>query len=62
MTDDRVLRRLRAVPLAAGEQFASKWDFRELVEHDLIQYCRVDLCICGGITESRKVAGWCETS
>lgn len=50
-----------AVPLAAGEQFASKWDFRELVEHDLIQYCRVDLCICGGITESRKVAGWCET-
>ncbi|MCC2672220.1 MAG: Mandelate racemase/muconate lactonizing protein, partial [Armatimonadetes bacterium] len=50
-----------AVPLAAGEQFASKWDFRELVEEDLIQYCRVDLCICGGITETRKVAGWCET-
>ncbi|MGV3721094.1 MAG: mandelate racemase/muconate lactonizing enzyme family protein, partial [Actinomycetota bacterium] len=50
-----------AVPLAAGEQFASKWDFRELIEQDLIQYCRVDLCICGGITESRKVAAWCET-
>ncbi len=50
-----------AVPLAAGEQFATKWEFRELIEADLIQYCRVDLCICGGITESRKVAGWCET-
>jgi len=50
-----------AVPLAAGEQFATKWEFRELIEDDLIQYCRVDLCICGGITESRKVAGWCET-
>jgi L-alanine-DL-glutamate epimerase-like enolase superfamily enzyme len=50
-----------AVPLAAGEQFASKWEFRELIEEDLIHYCRVDLCICGGITESRKVAGWCET-
>jgi L-alanine-DL-glutamate epimerase-like enolase superfamily enzyme len=50
-----------AVPLAAGEQFASKWDFRELIEEDLIQYCRIDLCICGGITETRKVAGWCET-
>ena len=50
-----------AVPLAAGEQFATKWEFRELIESDLIQYCRVDLCICGGITESRKVAGWCET-
>jgi galactonate dehydratase len=50
-----------AVPLAAGEQFATKWDFRELIEEDLIQYCRIDLCICGGITEARKVAGWCET-
>lgn len=50
-----------AVPLAAGEQFATKWEFRELIEEDLIQYCRVDLCICGGITESRKVANWCET-
>jgi len=55
------LARHAAVPLAAGEQFASKWDFRELIEEDLIQYCRVDLCICGGITEARKVAGWCET-
>ena len=50
-----------AVPLAAGEQFATKWEFRELIEEDLIQYCRIDLCNCGGITEARKVAGWCET-
>ncbi len=55
------LARHAAVPLAAGEQFATKWDFRELIEEDLIQYCRVDLCICGGITEARKIAGWCET-
>jgi galactonate dehydratase len=49
------------VPLAAGEQFASKWEFRELIEADLIDYARVDLCIVGGITEARKIAGWCET-
>ncbi len=55
------LARQTGVPLAAGEQFATKWDFRELIEEDLIQYCRIDLCICGGITEARKVAGWCET-
>ena len=48
------------VPLAAGEQFASKWDFRELIDHDLIDYARVDLCICGGLTEAKKIAGWCE--
>jgi len=54
------LREQTAVPLAAGEQFASKWEFRELIEDDLIDYCRVDLCIVGGITEARKIAGWCE--
>lgn len=48
------------VPLAAGEQFCSKWDFRELIDHDLIDYARVDLCIAGGLTEGIKIAHWCE--
>lgn len=55
------LRQHIAVPIATGEQIASKWEWRELIERDLIDYCRVDLCICGGLTEARKVAGWCET-
>ena len=49
------------VPIAAGEQFSSKWEFRELIEEEWIDYARIDLCIAGGITESRKIAGWCET-
>lgn len=49
------------VPLAAGEQFNSKWEFRQLIEEEWIDYARVDLCIAGGITEARKIAGWCET-
>jgi galactonate dehydratase len=57
----RRLRSAMTIPLAAGEQFADKWQFRELVEGDLIDYARVDLCIVGGLTEARKVAGWCET-
>ena len=55
------LRSQMSVPIATGEQLASKWEWRELIERDLIDYCRVDLCICGGLTESRKLAGWCET-
>ena len=58
------LRRLRqqtSVPLAVGEQFDSKWTFREVIEEDLMDYCRVDVCIAGGLTEARKIAGWCET-
>jgi galactonate dehydratase len=49
------------VPIATGEQLASKWDWQQLIEGDLLDYCRIDLCISGGITEARKVAGWCET-
>jgi galactonate dehydratase len=55
-----LLREKIDVPLAVGEQFASKWDFRELIDHDLIDYARIDLCICAGITEAKKIAGWCE--
>ena len=56
----RSLRSRTNVPLAAGEQFASKWEFRELIEADLIDYARIDLCIVGGISEAKKIAGWCE--
>ena len=58
------LRRIRqqtSVPLAIGEQFDSKWAFREVIEAELLDYCRVDVCIAGGLTEAKKVAGWCET-
>ena len=55
-----VLRARTAVPLAAGEQFGSKWEFRPLLDHDLIDYCRADICIAGGFTELGKLAGWCE--
>ena len=49
------------VPIAMGEQYASKWEFRQVVEEDLIDFARIDVCIVGGITETRKIAGWCET-
>lgn len=57
----KMLRPRTSVPLAAGEQFGSKWQFRQLVEEDWIDYARIDLCIVGGLSEAMKVAGWCET-
>ncbi|MEE2944740.1 MAG: galactonate dehydratase [Pseudomonadota bacterium] len=56
-----LLRKQTAVPLAAGEQLANKWQFRNLIEGNLVDYIRVDLCIAGGITESKKIAAMCET-
>ncbi|MFN3973946.1 MAG: mandelate racemase/muconate lactonizing enzyme family protein [Dehalococcoidia bacterium] len=57
----RTLARQVSVPIAAGEQWASKWGFRQVVEEELVQYARIDLCIVGGITEALKVTHWCET-
>lgn len=57
----RHLRQHIDVPLAAGEHYSSKWEMRQLIEEDLIDYARTDLCIVGGISEARKIAGWCET-
>ncbi len=57
----RRLRDQTAVPIAAGEQLGTKWQFRALIEDELIDYARIDMCICAGFTESRKIAGWCET-
>jgi galactonate dehydratase len=57
----KTLRPRTTVPLAAGEQFSSKWEFRQLIEEEWIDYARIDLCIAGGFTEAKKIAGWCET-
>jgi galactonate dehydratase len=57
----RNLRRQVNLPIAAGEEWASKWPFREVIEEDLIDYARIDLCIVGGITEALKITHWAET-
>lgn len=56
----RTLSKYSTTPIAAGEQWVGKWGFREAVEEELIQYARIDLCIAGGLTESLKIAHWCE--
>ena len=48
------------LPIAAGEQWGSKWPFREVIEEDLIDYARIDLCIVGGLTEALKITHWAE--
>ncbi len=61
--DMNALRRVReqtAVPIAVGEQFHSKWQFRQVIEEDLTDYARVDLCLAGGITEGKKIAAMAE--
>jgi galactonate dehydratase len=45
-----------SLPLATGERYHSKWDFRETIVNGYVNYLRPDVCHCGGITEMRKIA------
>jgi galactonate dehydratase len=56
----RQLRGMTRVPFAIGEEFASKWVFAPFIEGGLLNYARIDVSNVGGLTEAKKVAGWCE--
>lgn len=44
------------IPLATGERFHNKWEFRETVVNRYVDYLRPDVCHCGGLTKIRKIA------
>lgn len=56
----RQLRAMTPTPFAVGEEFSSKWAFAPFIEEGLTNFARTDLSNVGGLTEARKVAGWCE--
>lgn len=55
------LRTMTGVPFALGEEFSSKWAFAPYIERGILNFARIDVCNVGGLSESRKVANWCET-
>ena len=54
------IRSQTTVPIAAGEQWVARWEFREPVENEWIDYARADICITGGISEAKKIAAMAE--
>lgn len=57
----RQLRQAVRLPIAVGEQFGDRWEIHGLVAQHLIDWCRVSLPNCGGITEFMKICALCET-
>ena len=41
----RQIRQHVSTPLAVGEHYATKWEFRQMIEEELLDYARIDLCI-----------------
>ncbi len=50
------------LPLAAGERYHNKWEFRELISNNYVNYVRPDILHCGGITEMKKIGAMAETN
>lgn len=48
------------IPIATGERLLTRWGFRELIESRAIAVFQPDICHCGGIFESRKIAAMAE--
>jgi D-galactarolactone cycloisomerase len=63
--DDRAgARRVRAstaIPIAAGESECTRFDFRDMIEHESVDVLQPDLAICGGPSEGRRIAALADT-
>ncbi|MFC4986922.1 galactonate dehydratase [Saliphagus infecundisoli] len=56
------LARHTATPLAIGERLYSRWDFKPLLDTELVDVVQPDISRAGGISESMRIAQMAETS
>jgi L-alanine-DL-glutamate epimerase-like enolase superfamily enzyme len=50
------LSRLTKIPIATGEIEAGRWRFKQLLDAGAAAIIQTDACVCGGISEFRKIA------
>jgi galactonate dehydratase len=49
-----------SIPVATGERIHAREEFRELFELQAADVVQPDLTMCGGISETRRIAAWAE--
>jgi 2-dehydro-3-deoxyphosphogalactonate aldolase len=49
-----------SIPIATGERLATKYEFAEILEKQAAQILQLDVGQCGGLLESKKIAGMAE--
>ena len=50
------------IPIATGERFTTIFEYQQLLESNAVSYVRPDLCLCGGLSGSKKVAAMAEAN
>jgi galactonate dehydratase len=48
------------IPIATGERFTTMQQFESLLQRGAVQYIRPDVCMAGGLTNSKKIAALAE--
>jgi len=56
----RVADRIGPVPIGTGERFCTLYEFQALLARNAVEYVRVDVAVCGGITGAKKIAAMAE--
>ena len=56
----RQIRQHVSTPLAVGEHYATKWEFRQMIEEEC-STTRVSICASSAVSPKHKIANWCET-
>lgn len=51
-----------ATPIATGERLNSPQEFAMLIQQNAVQFVRPDVCACGGITGTKKIAAIAEAN
>jgi L-alanine-DL-glutamate epimerase-like enolase superfamily enzyme len=46
------------IPLATGERLYTRWGFRPFIEDQILAVAQPDLCLAGGISETKKIADY----
>lgn len=49
-----------SVPIGTGERFSTIYEFQALLSRNALEFVRVDVALCGGITGAKKVAAMAE--
>ena len=48
------------IPIATGERFTTIFEYQQLLENGACAYVRPDVCLCGGLSGSKKVSAMAE--
>ena len=46
------------IPLATGERMYTRWGYRPFIEDQILAVIQPDLCLAGGISETKKIADY----